>query len=162
MTSIIKFVEKRQYFHITLCIIFILVAVAAGCITDTATCSGIPSPKPEVSPYFMMGRTAIKESSISINGTSKLPNGTSLQTELYKSKKEGYGPDKPEGWWPCDQHIIVENGSFQIVVDLRKYGGHIYLSDYQYWFQMWQTDNLSVNGVYPILYSLPSPEPKQK
>jgi len=102
-----------------------------------------PLPSPEPGKKIGANRSAVKNGDfIELSGTSVLPDGTYLQTQLYVG-------DEPLSWWPTDKPVQVRNGMWEITVPLGKNGAPKYLSMSTYYsFKVWEKDNPAVMAGY--------------
>lgn len=78
-----------------------------------------------------------------ISGTSDLPDGTIIQSQLY----ENY---VPLTWWPSDQEFVIEDGELEIKVLLEETVPHDdFIPESGYWLIIRVKDDPSiVDGVF--------------
>lgn len=96
---------------------------------------------------------------ISFRGSSVLPDGTHLQTQLYEYE-DG---EQPVAWWPAEKYIQVQDEEWQITVplsDLDEGTTKLYIgSETVFLFKVWEKDNPSVMAKYG--FELTGPPPAQ-
>ena len=89
------------------------------------------------SPEDIVVNRVLASSYIQFSGTSKLPDGTVLVSNLFED-------DIPLSWWPEEQEIIVNDGKWEITVTE---SAKITTSDLKllvgpdYYFYIWKRDN---------------------
>jgi len=78
--------------------------------------------------------------SIIFSGTSELPDGTILQSQLYEN-------DILLTWWPADREFPVQNRKWQIKVTLGENGAPVDVAPCSYYFlKIWVKDDPSIIG----------------
>jgi hypothetical protein len=86
-----------------------------------------------------------------VHGTSTLPDGTCLGSELWAD-----GELQP--WWPGDDCVVVENGAWQRVVRLGSDGTPAELDPAaQYMLRVFQQNGPNIVAVFPFDLSGPPP-----
>ena len=95
-----------------------------------------PDSLPSSNKEIVVNRVRVA-SYIQFGGTSKLPDGTVLVSNLFED-------DIPLSWWPEEQEIIVNDGKWEITVTE---SANITTSDLEllvgpdYYFYIWKRDN---------------------
>ncbi len=102
-----------------------------------------PPPSPESGKKIDANHVHVKNGEVIVfSGTSTLPDGTHLQTQLYVR-------DDPLSWWPTEKFIQVQDGNWGISVPLGENAAPKYLSMSTYYsFKIWEKDNPAVVAGY--------------
>lgn len=134
----------------TTCLLFSC-GYVTGAAIDSAPTGDIEKPPPDT--LERIDTSAIKFSclihgtsiqagvgSIIFSGTSELPDGTILQSQLYEN-------DILLTWWPTDREFPVQNGKWQMKVTLGKNGAPVDVAPCSYYFlKIWVKDDPSIIG----------------
>jgi len=123
--------------------VLLLAIILIGCNNPPAPVpvpapTPIPGPSPSIEPSKDIDANHVHVNNgedIVFSGTSMLPDGTDLQTQLYIG-------DEPLSWWPTEKIIRVQDGEWEITVLLVDNGEPRYLSTTTYYsFNVWEKDN---------------------
>lgn len=100
------------------------------------------TPVPSSYGSVTVGSVQVSANRIAFSGQSTLPEGTCLRTEL---RADG----EPEGWWPVDICVTVQDGAWQIAVPLGSGEAPDELdTQVQYMLRTWQQDDPSIDAVF--------------
>ena len=147
--------NKRMTRILALVVALVFVASLAGCSGRQTPEAGQSTPTPPVTTTVpaLSGHAAEEVLSIGparvffsdflyFHGDASLPDGTILESQLYES-----GKSVP--WWPADQSITVDNGTWEVKVPLGINGAPARLKRGPgYLFKVWQGADPSMQAVF--------------
>jgi hypothetical protein len=114
--------------------IFCAAIVLSACVRPAST-SPAATPSISVLSVSIVRVRISPENGIFVTGTTNLPNGECVKTELLAN-------DAVEPWWPRDVCVQVDSGQWEILVPLGRHGAPARLNaDAQYEIRVfWPTD----------------------